>query len=173
MKNRNKQFMGRMVELAVVAAAVLAIAGCAGMMAADNFKKDATQKYVFNLPTDRLFDEVVSFMKGGAVGSTLMTATVSEMQIDKANLTATGPWKRGSMIQNRMVSKVTRVDDAHSAVVMMEETQTMDTTTKGWKDASSTRKWTSELSLINKLDAKAYAEIEAGAKKAAEDAKKK
>lgn len=173
MSNRNKRFSAVIrtaFPAAVIIAAVAVTAGCAGMIAESRFKEEATAKYVFNIPAEKLLDETVAYLSGGAVGAALTGgASMSAME----NLTAAGPWKAGKLLRSRISTKITKVDDNHSTLVMNNETQTFDSDKGGWVNSTYSRSAAYELQMIKRLDRQAAAEIEAGAKKAAREAKKK
>lgn len=190
------RFAGKAFQAAPLLTIMLVIAGCAGMMAENKFIEEATQKYVFNLPGDKLFEEVVKFIRnrvvtGGAGARTGTSQEVSvgsrstagfgkslsigaqEMSTDEANLTVTGPWVRDHAGQERLLGRVTRVDDSHSTLNLVTERQNRDEKTRELGMPYSSRATNTELAVIRKLDPKAAEEIMAGAKKAAEETKKK
>jgi hypothetical protein len=151
-------------------AAVAALAGCAGMMAESRYKDEAAAKYVFNTPAEKLLDETAAYLNGGTFGAAMAGAVV---EVDRGKLTAAGPWKAGKLLRSRTSARITRVDDSHSTLVMNNETQTIDSKTGEWGKSSFSRTSAYEIEVIKRLDPQTAAEIEAGAKKAAEDAKKK
>ncbi len=175
MKNRRKQYIGQMIKLAVVLTAILAIAGCAGMMAESKFKDEATAKYVFNVPAEKLLDETAVYLSGGAFGAAMTGgASSSGLVIDREKLTVAGPWKAGKLLRSRTAARITKVDDGHSTLVMNNETQKIESDKGGdWGNSTFSRTSAYELEMIKRLDKQKAAEIEEGAKKAAADAKKK
>lgn len=190
------RFAWKAFHASVVLMIMLALAGCAGMMAENKFIEEATQKYVFNLPGDKLFEEAVKFIRnrvvtGGAGARTGTSQEVSvgsrstagfgkslsvgaqEMSTDETNLTVTGPWVRDHAGQERLLGRVTRVDSSHSTLNLVTERQNRDEKTRELGMPYSSRATNTELAMIRKLDPQAAEEIMAGAKKAAEEAKKK
>ena len=167
-KNAYGKFALKSFQAAVILTAVLAITGCAGMMAADNFKKDATAKYVFNVSADKLLDETATYLSGGTFG-----ASMSGLEIDREKLTVAGPWKAGKLLRGRTAAQITKVDDTHSTLVMKNDTQTLDDKGGGWGNSTYSRTPAYELEMIKRLDPQAATEIEEGAKRSAVEAKKK
>jgi hypothetical protein len=174
MINSVKRSAAAVLQAAIILTAMLAIAGCAGMMAESRFKEDAAAKYVFNVPAEKLIDETATYLSGGAFGAALTGgAAMSSLEIDREKLTVAGAWKPGKMSRSRTAALITKVDDGHSSLVMNNETHTMDSKTGDWGNSRLSRASVYEIEMIKRLDPKAAAEIEAGAKKAAQEAKKK
>jgi len=175
MKNTGKRSGSKAFQMAVILTVVLVVAGCAGMMAESKFKDEAAAKYVFNVPADKLLDESATYLGGGAFGAALTGgASMSGLEINRENLTVAGPWKREKLLRSRTAARITKVDDGHSTLVMNNETQKIDSNKGGdWGNSTFSRTSAYELEMIKRLDPQAAGEIDAGAKKAAEEAKKK
>jgi hypothetical protein len=174
MKKESMKSSGKTFQTVIVLTMAMAIAGCAGMMAADNFRKEATAKYVFNVPAEKLLEETAAYLSGGAFGAAMTGgASTSGLDIDREKLTVAGPWKRGKLLRSRTAARITKVDDGHSTLVMNNETQNIDTSKGDWGNSTFSRTTAYEVEMIRRLDKQKAAEIEEGAKKAAAEAKKK
>ncbi len=156
-----------------VFAVTTALAGCAAMMAESRYKDVAAAKYVFNVPADKLLDETSTYLSGGALGAALTGgAAANALEVDRTARTVAGPWKAGKLLRSRTSARITKVDESHSKLVMNNETQTIDSKTGEWGNSSFSRVSAYEIEMIRRLDPEAAAGIEAGAKKAGEEAKK-
>ena len=176
MKKNEKRSAGKSAYgLTVVLAGVLVLAGCAGLMAENKFRDEAAAKYVFNVPANKLLDETVVYLSGGAFGAALTSgASKSSFETDREKLTVAGPWNAEKPMRSRTSARVTKVDDGHSTLVMNNETQNYDSSKGGsWGSSTITRNPAFEMAMIRRMDPQAATAIEEGAKKAGADAKKK
>lgn len=163
----------RFAILFLVASVIAGCGGFAGMMAAGEYRAEETKKYVFAVPAEKLLDETINFLSGGGLGAVLTGGlSMSSLEIDRDNMTVAQPWRgSGSMMRQRDVAKITRVDGSRSRLTIHTEGQTKESSGE-WRSQSLSRSASAELEVIKRLDPKKAAEIEAGAQKAAELAKK-
>lgn len=173
MKTDKADEFGKILRIAVAVLTLAALAGCAGMMAESKYRDEAAGKYVFNVPAEKLLDETAAYLSGGAFGAAMSGGTaMSSLDIDRERMTVAGPWKTGKLLRSRTSARIAKVDDGHSTLIVSSETQTIDTKTGEWGNSSFSRASAYEVEMIKRLDPQAAAEIEAGAKKAAEESKK-